>query len=204
MARGKTYLCLIFWLGTLACSCSKSSDTNATTPHGGSNGNTIAAASGGSKAGSAGSIAMASGGTGTATGSGGSKAGAAGSAGMSANTAGKAAGSGGSTAGVAGSTLGSAGTTASTGGASGGNGSSSPSYDEAKQWIDAYKAAHPGQGGKDWDINAKTSAEIAADPAAQQLLSLCGKDERPVIPELAWEYGGMDHSWINPQASALV
>jgi len=37
-------------------------------------------------------------------------------------------------------------------------------------------------GGEDWDINAKTPAQIAADPAAQRLLSLCGKDERPVIP----------------------
>src|SRR5262249_25886621 len=56
----------------------------------------------------------------------------------------------------------------------------------------------------DWDINAKTPAEIASDPAAQQLLSLCGTNQRPVIPLLAWEYGGNDHSWINPEASALV
>ena len=46
--------------------------------------------------------------------------------------------------------------------------------------------------------------EIAADPAAQQLLDLCGPDQRPVIPEIAWEYGGNDHPWINPGASAIV
>jgi hypothetical protein len=71
-------------------------------------------------------------------------------------------------------------------------------------WVSAYKAAHPGNGGKDWDINAKTPAQLATDPAARQLLSLCGPDRRPVIPLLAWEYGGADHSWIDPAASALV
>jgi hypothetical protein len=76
--------------------------------------------------------------------------------------------------------------------------------DQVRSWVEAYKAAHPGNGGKDWDINAKTPAEIAADPAAQQLLSLCGDDQRPVFPLLAWEYGGADHPWINPEASALV
>ena len=79
-----------------------------------------------------------------------------------------------------------------------------PTYDEVKGWIDAYKAAHPGRGGKDWDINAKTPAELAADPAAQKLLSLGGKNARPVIPMLAWDYGGSDHPWIKPEASALV
>ena len=29
-------------------------------------------------------------------------------------------------------------------------------------------------------------------------------DQRPVIPVLAWEYGGFDHRWLNPGASALV
>jgi hypothetical protein len=76
--------------------------------------------------------------------------------------------------------------------------------DEARALIEAYKAAHPGNGGKDWDINAKTPAEIASDPDAQRLLGLCGDEQRPVIPLLAWEYGGADHQWINPQASALV
>jgi hypothetical protein len=85
-----------------------------------------------------------------------------------------------------------------------GGASSSITAEQAKQWIDAYKRAHPGNRGKDWDINAKTPAQIKADPAAQQLMSLCGDNQRPVIPLLAWEYGGNDHQWINPQASALV
>ncbi len=80
----------------------------------------------------------------------------------------------------------------------------SPTFDQVKGWVEAYKAAHSGNGGKDWDINAKSPAQIAADPAAQQLLSICGKDQRPVIPLLAWEYGGSDHRWTNPGASALV
>ena len=83
-------------------------------------------------------------------------------------------------------------------------GSSTVTAEQAKQWIDAYKRAHPGNRGKDWDINAKTPSQIKADPPAQQLLSLCGSNQRPVIPLLAWEYGGNDHQWINPQASALV
>ena len=72
-----------------------------------------------------------------------------------------------------------------------------PTYEEVKGWITAYKATHLGHGAKDWDINKKQPAEIAADPAAQQLLSLCGKEQRPVIPLIAWEYGGHDHQWIN-------
>ena len=80
----------------------------------------------------------------------------------------------------------------------------SPTFDEVKRWAEAYQAAHPGNGGKDWDINAKSPAQIAADPAAQQLLSICGPNQRPVIPLLAWEYGGGDHRWKNPGASALV
>lgn len=47
---------------------------------------------------------------------------------------------------------------------------SAPTYEEVKGWITAYKAAHPGRDGKDWDINKKKPSEIAADPAAQQLL----------------------------------
>jgi len=90
--------------------------------------------------------------------------------------------------------------TAGTGGSSGG----SPTYDEVKAWVDAYKAGHPGRGGKDWDVTMKTPAELAADPDAQRLRSLCGKDQLPVIPSIAWEYGGSDHQWINPAASALV
>jgi hypothetical protein len=80
----------------------------------------------------------------------------------------------------------------------------SPTFDQVKAWVDAYRAAHPGNGGKDRDINDKSDAQLAADPAAQRLLALCGKDQRPVIPLLAWEYGGADHQWIDPQASALV
>ena len=79
-----------------------------------------------------------------------------------------------------------------------------PSYDQVKTWAKAYKAAHPGNGGKDWDINAKTPAQLASDRAAARLVSICGADQRPVIPIIAWEYGGKDHQWINPSASSLV
>ena len=78
------------------------------------------------------------------------------------------------------------------------------SFEQVKEGVARYKAAHPGTGGKDWDINAKTPAQIATDPEAQRLLSVCGADARPVIPLLAWEYGGSDHQWINPNRSALV
>jgi len=71
-----------------------------------------------------------------------------------------------------------------------------PSYEEVKGWITAYKAAHPGNGGKDWDINKKKPAEIAADPATQQLMSLCGNDQRPVIPLIAWEYNGDLYAYL--------
>ena len=83
-------------------------------------------------------------------------------------------------------------------------GPASLTADQVRGWIEAYKGAHPGNNGKDWDINAKTPAEVAADPAARQLLSICGDGQRPIIPLLAWEYGGGDHKWINPQGSALV
>ena len=83
-------------------------------------------------------------------------------------------------------------------------GATSPTADEVAAWVAEYRAAHPGNGGKDWDINAKTPAEIAADPDAARLLALCGDGQRPVLPLLAWEYGGADHPWINPEASALV
>lgn len=81
---------------------------------------------------------------------------------------------------------------------------SAPTFEQVKEWVAAYRAAHPGRGGKDWDINAKSPAEIAGDPAAKRLLSICGPDQRPVIPLLAWEYGGFDHQWVDPKASALV
>jgi hypothetical protein len=118
-------------------------------------------------------------------------------------------GSGGSTDGSSesgGSTTGgSAGATSDGGGSTGDAGSiEAPSCDQVLSLAQAYKAAHPGNGGKDWDILTKTPDEIAADPDAQKLLALCGKDERPIIPVLVWEYGGSDHAWINPQASAPV
>lgn len=73
--------------------------------------------------------------------------------------------------------------------------------EEARAWVEAYRDAHPGREG---DINALSEAQVAADPEAARLLSLCGADQRPVIPLLAWEYGGADHPWIAPEASALV
>src|SRR6185295_1538036 len=76
--------------------------------------------------------------------------------------------------------------------------------DEVRAQVAAYRKAHTGNGGKQWDINAKTAGEIANDPAAQKLRALCGKDQRPVIPWLAWEYGGNDHQWIHPEKSPLV
>lgn len=76
--------------------------------------------------------------------------------------------------------------------------------------VTAYKASHQGNGGKDWDIigccsgASRTQAQIDADPAAVQLRAICGPNQLPIIPTIAWEYGGADHPWINPQASALV
>jgi hypothetical protein len=75
---------------------------------------------------------------------------------------------------------------------------------QVRAQVAAYRKAHTGNGGKSWDINAKTANEVANDPAARNLLALCGKDQRPVIPWLAWEYGGNDHQWIHPEKSALV
>lgn len=79
-----------------------------------------------------------------------------------------------------------------------------PSYDQVKRWIAEYKASHSGRGGKDWDINAKSPDEIASEPDTRRLCSLCGSDRRPVIPQLAWEYGGSDHRWENPSRAPLV
>ena len=79
-----------------------------------------------------------------------------------------------------------------------------PTCEELPSLIAAYKTAHSGNGGKDWDILAKTPAEILADPAAGQLISICGEGQLPVIPDLAWEYGGSDHAWVNPEASAVA
>jgi hypothetical protein len=85
-----------------------------------------------------------------------------------------------------------------------------PTAEQVRAWAEAYRAAHPGNGGKDWDVvgccggASRTEASLAADPGAQQLRAICGDGQLPVIPLLAWEYGGGDHPWKNPQASALV
>ncbi|MBI5532138.1 MAG: hypothetical protein HY898_05465 [Deltaproteobacteria bacterium] len=134
-----------------------------------------------------------------------SGAGAAGSGGPAAGNAGAA-----GTAGGAGGTAGAAGAAAGSGGMTDGGSEATipdggaPTYGDVQAWISAYKSAHSGNGGKDWDINAKTDEEIASDPDLQRLISLCGDGQRPVIPLLAWEYGGADHAWIHPEASALV
>lgn len=78
-----------------------------------------------------------------------------------------------------------------------------PTCDELPDFIAQFKRSHSGNGGTDWDINAMTPAQIAADPDAQALLALCGDDQRPVVPQLAWEYGGGDHQWISPESSAI-
>src|SRR6266540_5791422 len=77
-------------------------------------------------------------------------------------------------------------------------------FEQVRDQILAYRKAHGANGGKDWDVNTKTAGQLTSDPAARQLLALCGKDQRPVIPWLAWEYGGNDHQWIHPEKSALV
>lgn len=88
--------------------------------------------------------------------------------------------------------------------------SGSPTADQVLAWAQAYKTAHPGNGGKDWDIVSccagatRTKADLESDPDAVRLRSICGPGQLPVIPIIAWEYGGADHPWINPGASALV
>jgi hypothetical protein len=154
------------------------------------------------------------GGVGEATG--GSSASNGGATGGTTGVAGSSGGSGGASGDAAvaldaggAATGGAAGSGPGTGGVSGvpdagGGGSAGLTAEQVKAWAEAYRAAHPGNGGKDRDLNAKTPAQLAADPVARQLLAVCGPDQRPVIPILAWEYGGADHPWINPAASALV
>jgi len=77
-------------------------------------------------------------------------------------------------------------------------------FDEIRALVEAYKAAHPGNGGKDWDVNAKSNDQLAADADALRLVSICGTDQRPIFPLLAWEYGGNDHPWIAPEVGALA
>jgi hypothetical protein len=72
-----------------------------------------------------------------------------------------------------------------------------PSYRTVRGWVDSYRKAHPGKSG---DINAVGPA----DSTGRRLLKVCGSDRRPVIPRLAWEYGGHDHAWIHTGRSALV
>jgi hypothetical protein len=72
-----------------------------------------------------------------------------------------------------------------------------PSYRTVRSWVLAYRTAHPGRSG---DINAVGPA----DATGRRLLALCGRGQRPVIPFLAWEYGGYDHAWVRPHGSALV
>lgn len=79
--------------------------------------------------------------------------------------------------------------------------SADATFEDVTAWVDDYRAEHPGREG---DINALSPEEVAEDPEAQRLLALCGPDQRPVIPLLAWEYGGGDHAWIDPEVSALV
>jgi hypothetical protein len=170
--------------------CSSESDTSA--PPGSSTG---ASSNTGGEASSNGGSANTGG---SATGAGGSTA-----SGAATGSGGAAAGNGGSSTGNGGSSTGNGGNTTATGGSTGSGGSTTgtPTYDEVKGWIDAYHTAHPG---KDGDVVMKTPAQLAADPDAQRLRSLCGPDQLPIIPALAWEYGGNDHAWINPDQSPLV
>jgi hypothetical protein len=89
------------------------------------------------------------------------------------------------------------------GGSGGADATGDSEYDMVVGWIEAWHAAHPAMDG---DINTKSEEEIAGDPDLAQLVDLCGDhaEIRPVIPLLAWEYGGADHAWINPEQSALV
>lgn len=72
-----------------------------------------------------------------------------------------------------------------------------PSFRKVRKWVYAYRRAHPGRSG---DINAVGPA----DATGRRLLAVCGSEQHPVIPLLAWEYGGHDHAWIHPRRSALV
>jgi len=76
--------------------------------------------------------------------------------------------------------------------------------DEIRALVEAYRSAHPGNGGKDWDVNTKTDDQLAADADALRLVSICGTAQRPIYPLLAWEYGGADHPWIAPEDGALA
>jgi len=163
---------------------------------------------------SAGSGALA-GGAGTARGGAGAPAGGRGGSNQAAGNAGAGGssvapragtsgggGAGDSTAGAGGA--GAAGGGGSDAGAAGGGEqppSAPSSFEETRRAIEDYAAAHPGMEG---DILAKTELQLASDPEARALRELCGEGALPVIPQLVWEYGGGDHAWIDPAASALV
>lgn len=191
MTRAKliTVAVALMWLG--ACSSDDSANESAGT---GGNAGMMSAAggSGGASGGTDGAGAGGASGTG-ASGSGISGASASGSGGASAS------GSGGMTMMESGGASGASGASGMDSGGAGG--SDSPSYEEAVALIDGYASAHPGMDG---DVNFKTPAELAADPEAQQIHDLCGDGAIPVIPKLAWEYGGSDHAWLSPEEAALV
>ena len=71
--------------------------------------------------------------------------------------------------------------------------------------VEAYKAAHPGNGGKDWDFNAKTPEELATDPAAKQLLLDLRSEPascHPVAGVGVWRRGpSVDRSSTNRRSS---
>jgi hypothetical protein len=72
-----------------------------------------------------------------------------------------------------------------------------PAFQTVRNWVVSYRRAHPGRSG---DINAVGPAGAIG----RRLLAVCGSERHPVIPLLAWEYGGHDHAWIHPERSALV
>jgi hypothetical protein len=195
------YISAIGLLGARAVGCSGSSGSGTTDegPHGLSDGGGAGASGTGGSDASAGSTSA--GAPASNAGMGGASA-----SGGRSNAPGGRASSGGVAGATAGSSSASGGSMEGADAAAGSANGTAPGVacDRIQSLAEAYKVAHPGNGGKDWDINAKSSAQLAADPEAQRLLSICGKDERPVIPLLAWEYGGGDHSWINPQASAVA
>lgn len=201
----------------LACGGSNPTGTLGASGDTASSGGAMSTGNGASGSANSGATSGSSATTGTLSGSGSSAGNLAVSG--SAATGSAASGAGSSGAGTAGSTGGGSATgtagpsgsvSSSTGGSTGNSSSVGPTADEVRARAEAYKTANSGNGGKDWDIisccggASRTPASLAADAEAQRLRSLCGKDQLPVIPILAWEYGGMDHQWISPQSSALV
>jgi len=188
-------LVVVALLGAGACTSSDRGAGSAAGNGGAANdGASGAAASAGGHAGSSATMGGGAGSDGSAVTGGGGSSGAGGPAEGNAGAGGAEAGSG--VAGDAGS---------GAGGGAGGSGEPPPSapmsFAQTQEAIEAYASAHPGMDG---DILVKTPQQLAADPEAQALLGVCGEGALPVIPRLAWEYGGGDHAWIDPDASALV